>query len=144
MLKGISPLIHPELLSIIYRMGHGDEILLANAHFPAETNNSQVLRVDGIGIERLLAAIMPLFELDAYVDSPIKMMSPIGDDVLNPNVEKGYLDIIKKHHPQKLTIEKLDRFAFYDLAQKAFAIITTSETEKFSHLFLKKGITPLD
>jgi L-fucose mutarotase len=75
-------LVNPDLLSTLYRMGHGDEILLANAHFPAETHNRRVLRVDGISIEKLLAAIIPLFELDAYVDYPIKMMTPIGEEGL--------------------------------------------------------------
>jgi L-fucose mutarotase len=78
----MSPLITPDLLSTLYRMGHGDEILLANAHFPAETHNRRVLRVDGVSIEKLLAAIIPLFELDAYVDHPIKMTAPIGEEVL--------------------------------------------------------------
>ena len=74
MLKGISPLISPELLQVMARMGHGDEIIFADAHFPGESFNKNVLRADGLKIDALLEAILPLFELDSYVPQPIAMM----------------------------------------------------------------------
>ena len=80
MLIGISHLISPDLLSILYRMGHGDEIVLADAHFPGETYGRRVLRADGLRISDLLDAILPLFALDTYVDSPLIMMAPVSDD----------------------------------------------------------------
>jgi L-fucose mutarotase len=77
MLKGISPLFSPELLATIYQMGHGDEIVLADAHFPGHSMNVHVIRADGLLIEDLLDAILPLFALDSYVDDPVAVMSPI-------------------------------------------------------------------
>ena len=91
MLKGISPLISPDLLSVLARMGHGDEIILADAHFPGETFNKNVLRADGLKIADLLAAILPLFELDPYVPHPLAMMAAVPGDNLDPSVEVGYL-----------------------------------------------------
>ena len=83
MLIGISPVLSPELLNALYRMGHGDEIALADAHFPGETFNGNVLRADGLKIADLLRGIMPLFVLDQYVDNPIAMMAPVAGDELD-------------------------------------------------------------
>jgi L-fucose mutarotase len=82
MLIGISPLISPELLAVLHRMGHGDEIVLADAHFPGETYGKRVLRADGLKIHDLLDAILPLFVLDSYVESPLIMMSAVSGDQL--------------------------------------------------------------
>ena len=87
MLIGISPLISPELLAVLYRMGHGDEIVLADAHFPGETYGKRVLRADGLKIPDLLDAILPLFALDTYVESPLIMMSAVSGDQLDHAVE---------------------------------------------------------
>jgi len=98
MLKRISPLISPELLAVLARMGHGDEIILADAHFPGESFNGRVLRADGLRIPELLAAILPLFELDAYVPHPLVMMAAVPGDELakygNILLKKGVTPII--------------------------------------------------
>ncbi|MGE9292406.1 MAG: L-fucose mutarotase [Puniceicoccales bacterium] len=142
MLKGISPLISPELLAVLARMGHGDEIVLADAHFPGESFNDRVLRADGLRIPELLDAILPLFELDAYVDTPLIMMAAVAGDTLDPDVEKSYLVPIKKHAPDAPNIARIDRFAFYERAQGAFAVLMTGETAKYGNILLKKGVTP--
>ena len=80
MLKGISPLLSPDLLSTLFRMGHGDEIILADAHFPGETFNPKVLRADGLRIPNLLEAILPLLELDSYAGNPLTMMDCVEGD----------------------------------------------------------------
>ena len=90
MLIGISPLISPDLLSTLYRMGHGDEIVLADAHFPGETYAKRILRADGLRIRDLLDAILPLFILDSYVESPLIMMAAVSGDQLDPAVEASY------------------------------------------------------
>ena len=143
MLKGISPLVSPELLSTLFRMGHGDEIVLADAHFPAESLNSRILRADGLSIPALLNAILPLFEIDAYVDAPLLMMSPVEGDTLDPTVESGYRKVIAQHVTREPKINKLERFDFYKRAEDAFAILVTGETAKYGNLILKKGVTPL-
>ena len=89
MLKGISPLLSPDLLAALCRMGHGDELVLADAHFPAETFGTRlVLRADGLSVEQLLDAMLPLFELDAYGgDPPMLTMEAVPGDTLDPAVE---------------------------------------------------------
>lgn len=141
MLKGISPLISPEMLKVLAEMGHGDDLVIANAHFPAHTFHENVIRADGQLIAPLLNAILPLFEIDSYVDDPIIMMEPIAGDILNPNIEEAYISSIKEYAPDVPGIVKVDRFKFYDRVKNAFAVILTSEVEKFSHIILKKGVS---
>lgn len=142
MLKGISPLISPSLLETLSRMGHGDEIVLADAHFPGESFNNNVLRADGLKIADLLEAILPLFELDSYVDSPLVMMAAVEGDEFDPKVETKYLTAIHKSYPEVKPIKRIDRFDFYDRTKKAFAVVMTGELAKYGNILLKKGVTP--
>lgn len=143
MLKGISPLISPDLLHILASMGHGDEIVLADAHFPGHSFNKRVLRADGLRIPDLLEAILPLFELDNYVPHPLIMMAPVQDDALDPRVEESYLERIYKTNPDVAPIQRMDRYAFYERTQNAFAVVMTGETAKYGNIILKKGVTPI-
>lgn len=143
MLKGISPLVSPELLAILCRMGHGDEIILADAHFPVESCAKRVVRADGLLIAPLLEGILPLFQLDQYVEAPVLMMAAVPGDKLDPKVEAAFLKPIKKNEPKFKKIERLDRFAFYDRAKEAFAIVATGDTAKYGNIILKKGVTPV-
>jgi L-fucose mutarotase len=140
MLKGISPLISPTLLEVLARMGHGDEIILADAHFPGETFNQRVLRADGLRIPALLEAILPLFELDQYVAHPLAMMDAVPGDQLDPVVEASYMESILKTNPDVPAIERIERFAFYERTRKAFAVVMTGETAKYGNIILKKGV----
>ena len=142
MLKGISPLISPELLSILHRMGHGDEIVLADAHFPGETCGQRVVRADGLRIADLLDGILPLFALDTYGDSPTIMMAPGEGGLLDPGVEESYRRVILTHCPDAPAIVRNDRFVFYERARKAFAVVMTGETATFGNIILRKGVTP--
>lgn len=143
MLQGISPLLSPELLAVLCRMGHGDEIVLSDAHFPAETFNSRVLRADGIRVPALLDAILPLFVLDTYVKSPVIMMQAVPGDTLDPAVGAAYREVIDRRRPGTPDFELVERFAFYERAKKAFAVVVTGETAKYGNIILKKGVTPL-
>lgn len=142
MLKGISPLISPKLLEVLSRMGHGDEIILADAHFPAESFNDRILRADGLRIPDLLEAILPLFELDSYVPHPLVMMAAVEGDQLDPKVEESYLESIRKTNPEIAPIQRIDRFDFYERAKNVFAVVVTGETAKYGNILLKKGVTP--
>jgi L-fucose mutarotase len=142
MLKGIHPAISPELLKVLAEMGHGDEIILADAHFPGHTFNPRVLRADGSGVTTLLDAILPLFELDSYAD-PLVMMQAVEGDQLDPAVEAQYMAAVKRHAPDAKAPARIDRFAFYERAKAAFAVVMTGETAKYGNLLLKKGVTPL-
>jgi L-fucose mutarotase len=143
MLIGISPLMSPELLSVLYRMGHGDEIVLADAHFPGESVNPHVVRADGLRVADLLDAILPLFALDTYVDSPVMMMAPVSGDELDPAVEKAYREAIDRTWPETPEIARIERFAFYERAEEAFVVVMTGETAKYGNIILKKGVTPI-
>ncbi|MGF0068327.1 L-fucose mutarotase [Candidatus Spyradosoma sp. SGI.093] len=144
MLQGISPLLSPELLAVLCRMGHGDEIVLSDAHFPAETFNSRVLRADGIRVPALLDAILPLFVLDPYVKSPVIMMQAVPGDTLDPAVGAAYREVIDRRRPGTPDFELMERFAFYERAKKAFAVVVTGETAKYGNIILKKGVTPIE
>jgi L-fucose mutarotase len=141
MLKGISPCVSPDLLKVLSEMGHGDEIVLADAHFPGHSVNARVLRADGLAITSLLDGILPLFELDAY-SPPLVMMAAVAGDQLDPAVEARYLATIRRHASEIKPPLRIDRFAFYERAQKAFAVVMTGETAKYGNLLLKKGVTP--
>lgn len=143
MLKGISPLISPELLKALAEMGHGDEIVLADAHFPGHTFNDRVIRADGLFIPALLEAIIPLFELDAYAENPLFMMQVVEGDTLDPTVEEAYLAAIRKDGTTAKSVERVERFAFYEQAKKAYAVVMTGDTAKYGNIILKKGVTPL-
>ncbi len=142
MLKGISPLISPLLLQTMSRMGHGDELVLADAHFPGESLNKTIVRADGLRIPDLLEAILPLFELDTYVSRPLVMMAPVDGDQLDPLVELSYMERIIKTNPQVSSIERIERFSFYRRAKEAFAVVMTGETAKYGNILLVKGVTP--
>jgi L-fucose mutarotase len=142
MLIGISPLISPDLLAVLHRMGHGDEIVLADAHFPGETCGKRVLRADGLKIPDLLDAILPLLALDTYVESPLVMMAAASGDRLDPLVEAAYRQAVDRHWPETSPIQRIDRFDFYERARQAFAVVMTGETAKYGNIILKKGVTP--
>ena len=141
MLKGIHPAIGPELLKVLAEMGHGDEIILADAHFPGHSFNDQVLRTDGVKITTLLDGILPLFELDSY-DDPLIMMQAVEGDSLDPSVESSYRAEIEKHAPNAPEVIRIGRFEFYDRAEKAAVVVMTGETAKYGNIILKKGVTP--
>ena len=141
MLKGIHPAIGPKLLKVLAEMGHGDEIILADAHFPGHSFNDQVLRTDGVKITTLLDGILPLFELDSY-DDPLIMMQAVEGDSLDPSVESSYRDEIQKHVSDAPEVIRIGRFEFYERAEKAAAVVMTGETAKYGNIILKKGVTP--
>lgn len=143
MLKGISPVLSPELLAVLCRMGHGDEIILADAHFPGESFNPRVLRADGLRIPTLLDGILPLFVLDQYAKDHLGMMAAVPGDSLDPQVERDYLVPIDRHAPGHQPVTRIERFAFYERAKKAFAVVMTGELAKYGNIILKKGVTPV-
>ncbi len=123
-------------------MGHGDEIVLADAHFPGESVGPQVVRADGVTVAQLLEGIMPLLELDTYA-APLVMMDVVPGDPLDPTVESDYMQVIRRHAPEAARPVRVERHAFYARAGKAFAIVVTGEMRKYGNLLLKKGVTPV-
>ncbi len=142
MLIGVSPVVGPELLSVLHRMGHGDELVLADTHFPGESCGQRVLRSDGLRIADLLDGILPLIALDSYVDSPVIMMAAVKGDKLDYKVENSYRKKIDNFWPNTPATQYLERYDFYDRARHAFAVVMTGETAKYGNIILRKGVTP--
>ena len=141
MLKGIPAIISPELLKVLSEMGHGDEIVIADGNFPAasvaKTNNNILLRADGHGVVELLKAILVVMPLDTYT-TPVHIMEKVpGDPVATP-IWDEFQNAIKEHTDKEMgTIE---RFAFYERAKTAYAVISTSEKALYGNIILKKGV----
>jgi L-fucose mutarotase len=143
MLKGISPLLSPELLAVMCRMGHGEELVIADGHFPAHQFNDTVVRADGLSVADMLDAILPLLELDAYDPAPVITMEAVEGDSLDPKVEGSYAAAIERHSDLNPKISRLERFAFYDRVEKAHAVVATGDRNKYANIILKKGVTPV-
>ncbi|MGP8308275.1 L-fucose mutarotase [Vibrio sp. YIC-376] len=143
MLKGIHPAISPTLLATLSEMGHGDEILFADAHFPAHTFSNHVIRCDGVGVDTLLTGVIPLFELDQYVPQPLVMMQAVDGDELDPTVEEKYCHAMSAEEVTSKHIERLERYAFYERVKQCYAVVLTGETAKYGNIILKKGVTSI-
>ena len=138
MLKGISPLISPSLLKILCEMGHGDEIVIADANFPSETYGQRVVRADGIGGRELLDAILALIPLDTYAEENFMLMATTNGDP-TPEIWADY-ERIANSRDDNLRLSMLPRFDFYERAKKAYAVIATGETAIYANIILKKGV----
>ena len=138
MLKGISPILSPELLKILCEMGHGDEIVIGDGNFPAASNANRLVRCDGLGVPEILDAVLRLFPLDTYVESPVALMAT-GAGEETPAIWKTYGEIVQKYNGDT-KIEQIERFAFYERARNAYAVIASSETAIYANVILKKGV----
>ncbi len=143
MLIGVSPLIGPDLLALLHRMGHGDELVLADAFFTGESLNARVLRADGIRIAPLLDGILSLINVDSYVDTPLVMMQPSSGDAVDRELELSYRAAVDRHWPGTPAIGRMERFAFYERTKKAFAVVITGETTPYGNIIVKKGVIPV-
>ncbi|WP_088562898.1 RbsD/FucU family protein [Arboricoccus pini] len=147
MLKSIHPLIGPELLHALAAMGHGDEIVLVDANFPAtsvasETVLGQPLRLDGVDVVEAARIVLSLLPLDAFVDDPAVVMQVVGDATAVPEVVALLQKIVEEAHGQALPLKAIERFDFYARAKQAFAVVATSERRLYGNIILKKGVIP--
>lgn len=139
MLKNIPSIISPELLKILHEMGHGDEIVIGDGNFPAASNAKKLVRCDGHGVPELLDAILQLFPLDTYVESPVMLMQVTPGDNVDPVIWKEYKNIVDAHQ-ENIKFSEIERFAFYDRAKEAYAIVATGESALYANIILKKGV----
>ncbi len=145
MLKGIPKILSPELLKVLCEMGHGDRIVIADGNFPAVSmgKNTIVIRMDGHGIPQLLDAILQVFPLDTYVEQPVQLMALMERDVgkIETPIWDEYKEIISKYDARGAeTVGSIERFAFYEESQKAYAIIATGEAAVYANVMLQKGV----
>ena len=139
MLKNIPPILGPELLYTLRAMGHGDEIAIVDANFPGDSSGPTLIRLDGLTATEVLEAVLTVMPLDTFVDEQAIGMEVVGDPRKREATHKDFDKIVKKHEPDmKLTL--LERFAFYDRVEGAYAIIQTGERRLYGNILLKKGI----
>lgn len=121
-------------------MGHGDEIVIADGNFPAASIAQRLVRCDGHGVPELLDAILKFFPLDPYVEAPVTLMQVVPGDPVETPIWNVYKDIVKKYEPKNNKFENIERFAFYERAKKAYAVIATGEKALYANIILKKGV----
>ncbi len=140
MLKGINPLLSPELLYVLAAMGHGDELAIVDCNFPASSIGRETVRLDGANIIEACTAIVNLLPLDTFVDHPICRMEVVGDPAAIPAVQAEFLDTCESIEGRPLSPGSLSRAEFYDRARNAFAVVATSEQRSYGCFLLVKGV----
>lgn len=143
MLKGIDPIIPPELLKVLCEMGHGDVLVLADGNFPTESvgKDAIVVRCDGHGTSELLKAILKLMPLDQYTSKPVTLMEVVPGDHCETPIWNDYEDIISSFDKRGANaIGTLERFAFYDEAKNAYCVVATGERAQYANIMLRKGV----
>ena len=137
MLKGIPSIISPELLKILMEMGHGDEIVIGDGNFPGASIGKRCVRCDGHTATELLEAILKLFPLDTY-QKPVYLMEKVPGDTVETPIWDEYAQIIAPYTNEKS--EHIERFAFYERAKDAYAVVMTGEKALYANVILKKGV----
>lgn len=143
MLKNIPPILSPDMLKVLCEMGHGDRLVLADANFPSASvgKNAIVLRADGHSATELLDAILQVFPLDTYVEHPVSLMQVIPGDPVETPIWEDYKVIVKQRDGKDAAaFGEIERFAFYEEAKKAYAVIATGERALYANLILQKGV----
>lgn len=138
MLKGINKIISPDLLYILAKMGHGDEIVISDGNFPGESIGKIVLRSDGTGVPELLRAILELMPLDQYDNNVYLMDKTAQDKDLHVPIWDEYRKIVAEHTDKEPVF--LERFEYYERAKKAYAVVVTGESAIYANVILKKGV----
>ena len=141
MLKNINPILSPELLKILSEMGHGDEIVIADANFPSANYGQRLVRADGISGTAMLDEVLSVFPLDTYSEENFILMQLVPSDIgkVDPVIWKEYENIANKHD-DNLRLGNEERFAFYERAKTAYAVIATGESALYANLIIKKGV----
>ena len=140
MLYNIDPVLSPDLLYTLRAMGHGDELVLVDANFPAEALGPQCVRLDGIDNNSVLRAVLSVMPLDSFVPNPALCMEVVGDPDAVPDAVKDFQSIINETAKTPSEIQSLERFAFYEHAAKACAVVQTGERRLYGNIILKKGV----
>ena len=140
MLKNISPLLTPDLLKALCEMGHGDEIVIADGNFPACSVNKKVIRLDGHGGAELLEAILSVIPLDSYAEQNAMLMEVVKGDEVETPIWDEYAEILRRAEGDNVKLGTLERFAFYERAKSAYAVVATGESALYANLIIKKGV----
>jgi L-fucose mutarotase len=139
MLKNVPKILSPELLKILCEMGHGDELVIADGNFPAASIAKRLVRADGHGAPELLRAIMRLFPVDTHADPNVVLMEAGKEDSV-PAIWDEYKAILKDAEGGRVKTGAIERFAFYERAKTAYAVLATGESALYANIILKKGV----
>jgi L-fucose mutarotase len=142
MLKNIDPLLTPDLLYILRAMGHGDEIVIVDANYPAESAGPQVVRLDALNAPQALDLVLSVMPLDSFVPDACVRMEVVGKPAREEPVFDEFRATIDKHEGSAFKLRKLERFKFYERASKCFALVATGERRFYGNIILKKGVIP--
>jgi L-fucose mutarotase len=140
MLKGIDPLLSADLLYVLRAMGHGDELVIVDANFPAAAMGRRVVRMDGVSATRALEAVLSVMPLDDFVDEPCARMQVVDDPEAVPAICAEFQTIIDQAEGSRFRLASIERFAFYERARQAFALVQTGETRLYGNVLLKMGV----
>jgi len=140
MLRGIDPLLSPELLQAMAAMGHGDELAIVDANFPAASCARRLLRVDGADAPAVLAAVLSLLPLDSFVPEPVAVMAVVGDPGAEPPAVREFRAVLQRAVGQPVAVKVLAREEFYERASRAFAVVATGERRFYGNILLTKGV----
>jgi L-fucose mutarotase len=140
MLKNIDPLLNADLLHVLAAMGHGDDIALVDRNFPATANARRLIRLTGADVVAVGRAILTVFPLDSFVDHPVMRMQMVGKPDEVPPVQQDFQKIVDAAEGRPWPMGSIERFAFYETARQAFAVVATSESRPYGCFLLKKGV----
>ena len=140
MLKGIDPLLSPDLLHILAQMGHGDEIALVDSNYPAVSTSRRLVRLDGCDLPTAARARLSVLPLDTFVQQPVAAMDVVDKPGMVPAVQKEVFDIARTAENREIDVERVERFAFSARVRDAFAVVATSEARPYGCVIFIKGV----
>jgi L-fucose mutarotase len=142
MLKNIDPLLTPDLLYVLRAMGHGDEIVIVDANYPAESVGPQVVRLDAMSSTEALDIVLSVLPLDTFVPEACIRMEVVGDAAREEPIFDDFRALIAKHEGANFKLHTMERQKFYERARQSFAVIATGERRFYGNIILKKGVIP--
>lgn len=141
MLIGIDPILSPDALALLRAMGHGDTVVLTDANFPSEANARRLVRLDGVGAERVLDAVLRLLPLDDFEPDPLVGMAMVEPSAAMPEAVAAFQQVVEARLGAGAPrIALTDRHDFYARSREAFGIIATGERRFYGNLILRKGV----
>ena len=140
MLKGLDPLLSPDLLQTLRAMGHGDEIVIVDANYPAEAMDLPVVRLDGVSATAVLDAVLSVMPLDTFVPEAAWRMEVVGKPDAQEPIFGEFSEAVRRHEGSDFAVSTLERFAFYERAKSCFAVVATGERRLYGNIILKKGV----
>lgn len=139
-LKGLDPLLTPDLLHVLAQMGHGDVLALVDRNYPAHSTNDRVIRLDGTDLPGAARAILSVLPIDSFIAEPVAGMAPVDDPEAVPQVQADVLALVEAAEGRRVGCERVERFAFYQRVRSAFAVVLTTEARPYGCVLLTKGV----